>query len=174
MRLLLLFVLASIGFNSYANEDSLKAQLIRDWQRAKEYTRQYLETMPADKYQFRAHDSIRSFAEQMLHLAQGNVGLSSNGTGAARIWPGRNLEKSVGSPGKDSVVYYVMGSYDYIISSINALDASKLFEKVKRGNFDESRLSWILKAYEHQNHHRGQTTIYIRLLGLKPPNELLF
>nr|WP_324497299.1 DinB family protein [Haliscomenobacter sp.] len=32
----------------------------------------------------------------------------------------------------------------------------------------------MLKAFEYQTHHRGQTTIYIRLLGIKPPNEKLF
>ena len=51
---------------------------------------------------------------------------------------------------------------------------SKGYQYVKRGKFNETRIAWILKAYEHQAHHRGQTTIYIRALGLKPPNERLF
>ncbi|HZJ61332.1 MAG TPA: DinB family protein, partial [Chitinophagaceae bacterium] len=28
--------------------------------------------------------------------------------------------------------------------------------------------------FEHQTHHRAQTTIYIRLMGLHPPQEQLF
>ncbi|HET7002392.1 MAG TPA: DinB family protein [Puia sp.] len=36
------------------------------------------------------------------------------------------------------------------------------------------RYAWLLKAFEHQAHHRGQTTIYIRLVGVKPKNERLF
>ncbi|MNY59641.1 DinB family protein [compost metagenome] len=54
------------------------------------------------------------------------------------------------------------------------MDASKFGEIVKRGNFDESRLSWISKAHEHQTHHRGQCTIYIRFQGVTPPAEKLF
>jgi hypothetical protein len=54
-----------------------------------------LDAMPANKYDFHAVDSIRSFAEQMLHLAQGNVGLISNGTSAQRIFTGQNLEKII-------------------------------------------------------------------------------
>jgi hypothetical protein len=50
------------------------------------YTKEYLDAMPKDKYSFKAQDSIRSFAQQMLHLAQGSVGLSANGTGKERIW----------------------------------------------------------------------------------------
>jgi len=30
------------------------------------------------------------------------------------------------------------------------------------------------KIFEHQTHHRGQTTIYIRLQNITPPNERLF
>lgn len=154
--------------------ETVKAQLVKDWERAKAYTLEYLDAMPADKYGFRAHDSIRTFAQQMLHLAQGNIGLAANGTGKERIWTGRNLEQLKTAQSADSVKYYVMAGYDYVIDGIKNLDAAKLEEKVKRGNFDETRLSWLLKAFEHQTHHRGQTTIYIRLLGIKPPNEKLF
>jgi len=156
------------------SNDSLKAQLIKDWQRAKEYTRLYLEKMPSDKYGYRPVDSIRSFAEQMLHLAQGNVGLMSNGIGKQPLFMGRNLEKTKSAATKDSVVYFVMASYDYCIQGIQNMDASTMDEHVKRGPFDITRRAWIMKAFEHQTHHRGQCTIYIRLQGIVPPNEMLF
>lgn len=154
--------------------DSLKAQLIKDWERAKIYTAEYLAAMPADKYTAKPVEGIRSFAEQMLHLAQGSIGLSANGTGKARIFPGYNMEKSATAQTKDSVSYYVNASYDFAIDGIKAMDANKLGELVKRGNLNESRLSWIMKGFEHQSHHRGQCTIYIRLQGMIPPNERLF
>lgn len=154
--------------------DSIKAQFLKDWQRAKTYTREYLDVMPKDKYDFRAQDSIRSFAQQMLHLAQGIVGFIANGTGKERIWQGRQLEQSKTAQSADSVNYYVMASYDYATDALNNMDPAKLLEKVGRGNFQVTRYAWLLKAYEHQTHHRGQTTIYIRLLGIKPPNEKLF
>ncbi|MDX2045180.1 MAG: DinB family protein [Chitinophagaceae bacterium] len=160
--------------NLLLNHDSIKAQLIKDWERAKAYTKEYLDAMPADKYAWKPHDSIRNFAEQMLHLAQGNMGLSANGTGKERIWQGRNLERSQSAHSKDSVVYFVMVSYDFAIDGIKNMDASGLEEKNKRGNFDETRLAWLMKAFEHQTHHRGQCTLYIRMLGIKPPNEKLF
>lgn len=155
--------------------DSLKVQFVKDWQRVKAYTKEYLDAMPKDKYRFKAQDSIRSFAQQMLHLAQGNIGLVSNGTGAKRLaWAARNLEKSTSAQSPDSVSYFVMESYNYAIESIQKMDATKLVERNKRGNFDLDRYVWMLKAFEHQTHHRGQTTIYIRLVGIKPPNEKLF
>ncbi len=82
----LLFVFAISSFAQSNLNETLKQQLVKDWERAKTYTQEYLDAMPANKYDFRAVDSIRSFAEQMLHLAQGNIGLISNGTGAQRIF----------------------------------------------------------------------------------------
>ena len=173
-----LFLLASVLIVSISIKaqlaDSLKSQLVKDWERAKAYTKEYLDAVPKDKYDFRAQDSIRTFAQQMLHLAQGTTGLTANGTGKERIWQGRQLENSKSAQSADSVNYFVMASYDYAIEGIKNMDASKFLERTGRGNFIESRISWLMKAFEHQTHHRGQTTIYIRLMGIKPPNEKLF
>lgn len=172
--LLLVCLLLSAGFAKLNAQglsfDTLKAQFIKDWERAKAYTGEYLAAMPADKYSFKAVDTTRSFAEQMLHLSMGNIGLGFNGTSAARIFPGFNMEKSASAQNKDSVSYYVNASYDYVINGIKAMDAAKLGET--QGRF--ARYIWLMKDFEHQTHHRGQCTIYIRLLGIRPPGERLF
>jgi uncharacterized damage-inducible protein DinB len=175
MKKTILILLVTIcAAQSFAQYDSLKAQLVRDWQRAKTYTQQYLDAMPADKYGYRTHDSVRSFADQMLHLAQGNVGLVATGTGAPRIFVGQNLERSTTNKSKDSVSHYVNASYDFAIQAIKNMDAGKLLENFKAGPREFLRLTWITKGFEHQTHHRGQCTMYIRGLGIKPPAELLF
>src|SRR6186713_2802043 len=69
--------------------DDIKQQFIKDWERSKAYTLDYLNTMPADKYSFKPVDSIRSFAQQMLHLASANLGLVNQGTGAQPSFVGR-------------------------------------------------------------------------------------
>jgi len=171
LLLVIVLVMGAISANAQMiSADTIKAQLVKDWERAKSYTDEYLATMPADKYGARAVDSIRSFAEQMLHLATANINLSSNGTGMTRIFPGFSMEKSAGAQNKDSVTYYVNASYDFVINGIKNMDAAKLAENVR----NLSRLTWLLKAFEHQTHHRGQCTIYIRLQGIRPPNERLF
>ena len=63
--------------------NDVQAQMVKDWERAKAYTIDYLNTMPAEKYSFKAVDSIRSFAQQMLHLAGANFFLMYSGTGIA-------------------------------------------------------------------------------------------
>jgi len=173
----MLFVTVSLLFCIITRaqfNDSVKSQLIKEWQRAKIYTLEYLDAMPKEKYGFKAQDSIRSFAQQMLHLAQDIVIMVSVGTGTDRIWQGEILEQRPSAQTADSVKYFVTTGYDYGIAAIKNMDASKFEEKVRNRNFEETRFAWLLKAFEHQTHHRGQTTIYIRLLGLKPPPEKLF
>src|SRR5688500_11474580 len=103
LSLLVLTLFSITIINSQTLNETLKAQFIKDWERAKEYTNEYLNAMPADKYSFKAQDSVRSFAQQMLHLAQANIGLSANATGKQRIWPGRRIEQSPSAQSKDSV-----------------------------------------------------------------------
>lgn len=155
--------------------EEFKTQMLKDWQRAKAYTVDYLNTMPADKYSAKPVDSIRSFALQMLHLAQGNIFLMSTASDQPTpAWYQTDLEHSPGAQSKDSVMYYVTASYDYCFSGVKNSDISKWGEKKTVFNFEATRLAFMLKTFEHQTHHRGQTTIYIRLQGMKPPQERLF
>ena len=157
---------------------SIKDQMVKDWQRAKDYTIEYLNTMPADKYSFKPNDSVRVFAEQMLHLASANVYymFSANDI-LPPSWLSRELQTRVSAQNKDSVMYYVTASYDFAIKAVQNSDTSKWGEIKKImafGGSSATRFALMNKAFEHQSHHRGQTTIYIRMLGIKPPQERLF
>lgn len=173
--LLISFLLFSPCRAQSLNSDDIKAQMIKDWQRAKDYTMAYLNTMPPGKYSFKAVDSIRSFAQQMLHLASGNLFLMSNALDIKPLpWLQSDPEHRVSAQQKDSVVYYVMASYDYCLDAVKNSDINKWGEKKKLFNYEETRFALMNKTFEHQSHHRGQTTIYIRLQGIRPPNERLF
>jgi hypothetical protein len=153
-------------------QEEIKQIIIKDWLRAKEFTIDYLNAMPADKYSFKPVDSIRSFAQQMLHLDLSNVFLMSNATDSKPLAFGASdLEHSPGAQKKDSVIYYVSNSYDYCVFAINDLPVNKWGEIKDWFGFKETRFAFMLKAFEHQVHHRGQTTIYIRLQGIRPPPE---
>ncbi len=176
---LLLLSLLSITLFTSAQTVSLediKAQMVKEWERSKAYTIDYLNTMPADKYSFKAVDSIRSFSQQMLHLAGTNVFFLSLATDQKAPSFPQNLEERTTAQSKDSVMYYVTSSYDYSIAAVKNCDISKWGEKKKLpfGGYEETRYALLNKAIEHQAHHRGQTTIYIRLQGIKPPQERLF
>jgi uncharacterized damage-inducible protein DinB len=178
LLLLSLFIsITSFQLNAQAlTTADIKAQMVKEWERSKAYTIDYLNTMPANKYSFKAVDSIRSFAQQMLHLAGANVFFMSLATDQKAPSFPQDLEQRVSAQTKDSVMYFVTTSYDYAISAAKSSDITKWGEKKKLpfGGYEETRYALINKAIEHQAHHRGQTTIYIRLQGIKPPQERLF
>jgi uncharacterized damage-inducible protein DinB len=112
----------------------------------------------------------------MIHLSQATVSLveAATGTKIPTVINRSGLESIPSALTKDSVTYFVTLSYDYATQALESFEMTSCYEYVKRGKFNETRLVWFLKAFEHQAHHRGQTTIYIRSLGLKPPDERLF
>lgn len=173
---ILLCMSLAMGARSQAiTGTDLQTQFIADWTRAKAYTDAYLSTMPADKYSFKAVDSIRSFSQQMLHLAAANYFLTFMASGSPLPnYDLQNLEKRAGAQTPDSVAFYVNASYDFALAAVKGLDPSKYGEKISMHGMSVPRFVLLMKAFEHQTHHRGQATIYIRLQGIKPPNEQLF
>ena len=147
---------------------------LADWERAKAYTLEYLNTMPAEKYDLKPTPEMRSFAQQMLHLTDANYGFTSAITGVANEVGFGGSEK-VADQSKENVIKLVTAGYDFVIKNALALDESQLSEKITLfGRFEMTKGEAIAKLFEHQTHHRGQTTVYIRLGGATPPQEKLF
>lgn len=169
----MLMISNSLSAQGITNE-VVRAHMLSDWERAKSYTKEYLDAMPEDGINFRPIPEIRSFAEQMLHMSQGTVGLVAIGTGLDPIYQGKVLEKMEEYKNKTALTRVVSECYDFAIDAIKNMDASKMDNIVKRGNFESDQFGWLNKAFEHQTHHRAQTTLYLRLKGIKPPNEKLF
>jgi uncharacterized damage-inducible protein DinB len=150
------------------------ATLVANWTRARDYTKEYLDAMPEDGVGLKPTPDIRSFAEQMLHLANANFAFASTASGVANPQQGKNLEKMDEYKTKAGLTKIVMESYDFMINAIKGMDMKKMDEQVKFFGRDLTRAAALEKGFEHQTHHRGQTTIYLRLKGVKPPQEKLF
>ncbi|MBP9927112.1 MAG: DinB family protein [Cyclobacteriaceae bacterium] len=148
-------------------------EIVKEWERAKAYTKEYLDVMPESGYALRPTPEMRSFAEQMLHLTDADYGFAMAATG--EMPSVKDLEKTTTDKSKANVTKIVMDGYDFVINSVKKMNPASLQDQVKVfGQFDMSRKTALEKAFEHQTHHRGQTTVYIRLAKATPPNEKLF
>jgi uncharacterized damage-inducible protein DinB len=176
MALNLAFGVVCFAQQASPNKLTTPARMTADWTRAREYTKEYLDAMPEDGLNFKPTPEIRSFAEQMLHLANANFNFISAATGISNPYDKKNLEKmSEYSANKAALTKVVLESYDFALGAIPKLDENKLNENFKLfGRFELTRAAAFDKAFEHQTHQRGQTTIYLRLKGVKPPSEKLF
>lgn len=163
-----------LGISTFVYAQSSTDDMVKDWERAKAYTLEYLEAMPADKYDLKPTPEMRSFAQQMLHINDANYGFVATATGASMPDGAGGSEKSE-DQSKETVIKLVSDGYDFVIESLKNMPADQLGEEIQLfGRFDMSRMKAIEKAFEHQTHHRGQTTVYLRLGGVTPPQEKLF
>ena len=165
-----LFMVFSVVTRAQATIDDM----VKEWERAKTYTKEYLDAMPADKYGLKPTPEMRSFADQMLHLADGNFGIAALAAGVQSPVGMGAMEKTA-DKSKDNVTKLVMDSYDFVIKTLKGMKPAQMTEDVKLfDRFVMSRGMAFTKVFEHQTHHRGQGTVYIRLAGATPPQEKLF
>jgi uncharacterized damage-inducible protein DinB len=170
--LLLMFGLSQV-FGLEQEQSSLD-DILNDWERARTFTKEYLDAMPESGYSLKPTPEVRSFAEQMLHLTDANYGFASAIAGVESP-VGRGESENTPDKSKENVTKLVMASYDYVINSIKKMNPDQLGENIQLfGRFDLSREKALEKCFEHQTHHRGQATIYLRLAGVTPPQEKLF
>ena len=174
------FLASALALLSFRNsekktETNIKLdQMVADWERAKAYTQEYLNASTEEVINFKPTAEMRTFGQQMLHLAEANYGLAAAASGKTSPVAFGALEKSDQYKSKAAVTKAVMESYDFVIAATKEMNEQKLSEMVKVFNFDMSREVAFSKVFEHQTHHRGQATVYLRLKGITPPNEKLF
>ncbi len=170
----LMIALCLIMAGQFAKAQVKVNDIIKEWERSKAYTKEYLDAMSESGYALKPTPEMRSFAEQLLHLADANYGLVSSAIGIKSPFTVGDLEKTP-DKSKANVSKVVLASYDFVIEQIKKMTEAQLDENVKMiGSFDMPKRTGLAKALEHQAHHRGQTTVYLRLAGVKPPQEKLF
>lgn len=163
-----------IGIASITKAQSPVEDLTKEWERAKAYTLEYLEAMPDSGYALKPTPEMRSFAEQMLHLTDANYGFIAAVTGV-KSPVGRGESEKTADKSKANVTKLVTDGYDFVITNVKKMTPAQLQQKIKLfGQFDITRAMALAKLFEHQTHHRGQTTVYLRLAGVTPPQEKLF
>ena len=152
--------------------------LVNEWTRARLGVKEYIEAMPEDAIGFKPTPEVRSFAEQMLHLAGGNYMFASVASGKENPWDFTKGKDPVNVPElkqtKAALLKFVMDSYDFTIEAVKGLTSAQLDEMVQLFSMKMPRHMVLTKGIEHAAHHRGQTTIYLRLKGITPPSERLF
>ena len=169
----LLTVLLLSAFVSFSNAQSVD-EIVKEWERAKAYTKEYLDAMPESGYALKPTPEMKSFAEQMLHITDANYGFAAAISGEKSPVGFGESEKTP-DKSKANVTKLVLDGYDFVINSVKKMDTAKFAENIKLFNqFDMTKASALTKLFEHQTHHRGQTTVYLRLAKVTPPNEKLF
>lgn len=151
----------SVEAKSHFGQDFLP-----DWQMAKDVTLEFAHAMPEEYYDFKPTPEIRSFAEQMLHIAESNTSL------VARFVKGEKPPRKDFTPQKtkQEVVALIQEAFDYVAEVALEITNEKADELVAFLYGERPRRKIFFYVHDHATHHRGQTVIYFRLKGLVPPS----
>ena len=136
--------------------------------------------MPADKYDFAPSQAIfagsqhtefatvRTFRQQVLHLAQANYFFYSSLTS---IKPDTDVKAIGDLKTKDEAVAALEKSFAYAHRVIAALDPATMFVAIKPVDGQTTRATVAAFAVAHGYDHYGQLVEYLRMNGIVPPSS---
>lgn len=178
--------MSTIAFNKIESK-TIKTDIVKAHVDAllvsKSYTLQIAEAMPADKYTYRPADSIRSFGEQMAHIAMSSKFLVSMFVKGEPMptqedfATAEKMEKEMGAS-KEACVKALTEAYALIATTYENMSDDQLSETFVVP-FDPAQPSFPKeKAFqfisEHNAHHRGQALVSLRMQGIKSPDYKLY
>jgi hypothetical protein len=135
------------------------------------------DAMPAEKYNFAptsgAFTGVRTFAEQVKHVACANFGFFNEIEGVA---PPPDCEKGGPDPNtmktKAELMKYLRDSYDYSNKVIAKLTPQSMLDHVEgRYAGPNTKIGMVMAAVWHATDHYGQMVEYLRMNGIVPPGS---
>jgi uncharacterized damage-inducible protein DinB len=155
---------------------SLTADLMQDLQEVEKKVVGLAKAIPADKYDWRPGEGVRSVSEVFMHIAADNYLLPAavgHAAPAATGIKGDDYKTAVAfekkKMDKDATVAELEKSFAHLRTALQGTSATRLGETVKLfGQTFSTQRVWLLTA-SHLHEHLGQMIAYARSNGVKPP-----
>jgi uncharacterized damage-inducible protein DinB len=149
-----------------AQSNAIQADLLKDWTGMKDRIAKIADAMPEDKFDYKPTPAQRSYGEQILHVAEANVGLMKF-LGAKAAAP--TIDTKARS--KEAILKALADSYDYGTAVLKEQNDQSIAEVVKGPSFigsaTRARLVWVVIGHAWDEY--GAMTVYLRLNGIVPP-----
>jgi hypothetical protein len=139
-------------------DETLRDVLLKQWTDIGEKVVQLAEEFPEDKYEFKPVADVRSFGDQLRHVAFWNGYVAKSARGEKADAKLNELPKSE-YPTKAAVVKALKSS---LAEATALLKQGPATPSVKLTNL------WV-SFTEHSGEHYGQLVVYYRLNGIVPP-----
>ncbi len=132
-------------------------------------TRKVLETVPADKCDYRPDTASRTAIELARHIAAAdNRFLETVVNGVFDANPAM-IPENVKTPAEIAVWYEERFAKNF--DALTKLNGEQLTKMVDfRGMFQRPAVSFVMLGLHHTIHHRGQLSSYLRCMGAKVPS----
>jgi len=128
------------------------------------------EAMPSDKYDFRPTGGVRTFGEQLKHVAT-MIYMASAVVLQEKppYGPGRNDNGPDTVLSKEQIVEYLKASVDYAKRAMASLTEGNHLDPIKTYFGTQLRIEVADAMVYHTFDHYGQMVIYARMNGIVPP-----
>lgn len=136
-----------------------------------------VENIPADRLDFRPEDETRSVRELVRHIAASGLMMSGeltrpDGDFTRQAFPDfiREYASHVDEhETRGELVELLRTSHDEGARKIREAGELHMLQHIRRFDGEEgTRLAWMHHGISHEMYHRGQLTVYARLLGRVP------
>ncbi len=145
-------------------------EIVEEVRHSRAYTIDFAMAMPEEKYSFRPVPEVRSFGQQMVHIAEANGSIMEWHVEGKKnpSWPysGDGKERVTS---KADVIVQLNASYDYIQKGLSQMTDERLQDLLQTEAGELSRHWGLHLILDHATHHRGQIVVYLRLNGIRPP-----
>jgi uncharacterized damage-inducible protein DinB len=131
------------------------------------YTLEVAEKMPEAQYGYRPTAEEMSFGEQLLHLGDNLVWLSSSFL-TEKPLPHRSKVEGQ-AMNKSEVIRLLADSYGFALRELEELDVKSLTKEFPWRGGVMNKIQFLNLIQDHQTHHRAQAIVYLRLNQLAPP-----
>ncbi len=132
-------------------------------------TKKVLETVPADKCDYRPDTASRTAIELARHIAAAdNRFLETVINGLFDANPAM-IPENVKTPAETAMWYEERFAKNF--DALTKLNGEQLIKMVDfRGMFQRPAVSFVMLGLHHTIHHRGQLSSYLRCMGAKVPS----
>ncbi len=159
----------------HAQQDIFIKDYLERLENSKKYLILIAETMPEEKYGYKASKESLSFAENLMHIgfAMDWHSQSLLGGRESRDWNTDTVFKTT-NKSKKEMIEIIHKTFDETIKLLQSFDPVKLDDRLDYFGLDRTKRQIFLLLSDHITHHRGQMLVYMRLNGLIPPRYVLF
>ena len=151
-----------------AQQSSLSAEVKSDYQAVRDYFIKAAEEMPEAEYGFKPSPDVRTFGQQVAHVADDQYNLCAPAKGETRKAAYRQIENTLSA--KADLVAALKAAFAYCDGAYDALTDASGTEMAKsgQGRTKFGMLNWNLW---HTWEHYGNVVVYLRMNGLVPPSS---
>lgn len=150
---------------------SIAEEHAKVWAVATDQVLELIDSIPDNQLNYSPDDTIRTFAEQMVHIGLSSV-MITNLFLKDIPRPDSIPEVKAETMTKDELKAFVKQRLDKAGDIIKSMSNDQLLnEKVKSymGN-EMTRLEGMIFAHDHLTNHKAKANLYIRLVGKTPPS----